>query len=455
MIHDEPIATTPRLNAICRDELQALAASGGLPQALERLGTALQAAGMSFEGRAYYYNPAPLLISEHDAVQLCRKAEGLAAILEHVGRLYAEEDAVRLFFRSYASLEGLTLAGYPLASQLHLNRFDTVWQGGGNFKVLEPNCCCPAGVTSNAMTRRAWRSVPEFARLVAPLSVVEYPIDDETSFASSLAQLARSWTADAPFVALANYRGSFTFELDWLRDILRDLGCRSAIADLADFRFANGKLMLGDEVVDLVYNKLDQLMLRERYDHLPYFDAYRRQTFIAVNSFRSQIILEDKAVLALLSDERFGQYFTAAERALITDHIPWTRYVRDEDVTHPDGVANLLRLARGLQGDLVLKPTNQTRGSGIVIGRDVSAAEWDAGLVAAVGGEWIVQEYCALPIAPGIAQHGPEPAVEDWSYSLDIFVVAGEAIGLTSRSNANGVINVGSGGMRRPVCVVR
>ena len=438
-----------------RNSLQELVSSGRFVDAHAELHRMLVASGMTFEGRTYAYNPAPLLIAEADANAICGRAEELARILDKVGALYGSERSVRRYFDCYSSLEPLTTVDVPYRPIAHLNRFDTAWLGGDRFKVLEPNCCCPAGVTSNALTRRAWRSVPAFNDLISDYRIVDYPIDDLTTFAASLKEMARRHGKPG-VIALANYKGCFTFELDFIVATLQAQGCEAVIADIADFTYRNGRLLLNGAEVSLVYNKLDQLMFRDGFDHLDYFKAYRDGAFVCINSFRSQIVLEDKAVLAFLCDGEHAGLFDRREKSIIDAHIPWTAYVRDKRVVHPAaGSVNLVSFMMEHRKDLVLKPTNQTRGAGVSIGRAVEPAAWQEMIRSACGGEWIVQEYCELPQSPSVGlTEDKHYSVEDWQYSLDIFMLGGRAIGLTSRSNQGDIINVGSGGMRRPVCVI-
>ena len=455
-MHDQSHTACATAADELRQRLERLVSTGAFRNANGALHRALVASGMTFEGRSYSYNPAPLLIEENDATAILRKAEQLAAVLDKVGALYGAAPGVREFFGSYASLEAITMVDVPYRPIAHLNRFDTVWLGGDRFKVLEPNCCCPAGVTSNAITRRAWRSVPEFNALIADHEIIDYPIDDLMTFAASLREMA-SRHGRSGLIVLANYRGCFTFELDYILATLKAQDCKAAIADIADFTYSNGRLLLGGDEVSLVYNKLDQLMFRDGFDHLDYFRAYRDGAFVCVNSFRSQIILEDKAVLAFLSDPAYAGMFDLRERSVIDEHIPWTSYVRDRKAIHRDaGEVDLIDFILENRAGLVLKPTNQTRGAGVTIGAAVAPERWKELVAAACGGEWIVQEYCELPVSASVSSAADGTcSVQDWQFSLDIFMLGGRAIGLTSRSNQGEVINVGSGGMRRPVCVIR
>jgi uncharacterized circularly permuted ATP-grasp superfamily protein len=449
-------ASIAETRELVHGRLSELVESGRFGAAFEDLEGALRRRGMSFEGKRYVYNPAPLLIPKSDAVQIAQRAQALAAVFDKVGHLYTKSAEVRSFFPTYQSVERLAMVDVPYSPSAHLNRFDTVWLGGADFKVLEANCACPAGVTSNAVTRAAWRTVPGFQGLLDGLTIVDSPIDDEHTFAGSLKTLATTHRGAAePTVALVNYDGEYTFELDFIQAALERLGCRAILADISELRHRGDRLVHGDRVVDLTYNKFDPLKLRNGYEQHEYLRAYAAGSFVCVNAFRAQLILEDKAVLALLYDPRFGHLFDPGEREVISAHIPWTSYVREGRGHHPRaGEIDLVPFLIESRKSLVLKPTNQTRGAGVTIGAGVTEQEWRTLISAALGGEWIAQEYCPLPASPSVTSQEGQFRVEDWRYSLDIFMIGGRCAGLTSRSNRSDVINVGSGGMRRPVFVV-
>jgi hypothetical protein len=81
--------------------------------------------------------------------------------------------------------------------------------------------------------------------------------------------------------------------------------------------------------VDLIYKRvlISELIERGGLDH-PVVRAVRDRAVCMVNPFRCKI-LHKKASLAVLSDERNAELFTAREREAIEAHIPWTRVVEE------------------------------------------------------------------------------------------------------------------------------
>jgi hypothetical protein len=95
-----------------------------------------------------------------------------------------------------------------------------------------------------------------------------------------------------------------------------------------------------------------------------------------VNPFRCKL-LHKKASLAVLSDERNADMFTAAERDAIAAHIPWTRVVEERRTVVGDETVDLMDYIQRNRERLVLKPNDEYGGSGIVLGWDVDDAGWE------------------------------------------------------------------------------
>ena len=106
-------------------------------------------------------------------------------------------------------------------------------------------------------------------------------------------------------------------------------------------------------------------------------------------------LFDHKANFEILSDPAFAHAFTAEEQQLLRRSIPATFRLRPE--TLADALAG--------QDQLVLKPTSQYGGKGIVIGKQVTAAEWRQRLAAAseLGGYVCQQIVPDLWVRPALA----------------------------------------------------
>lgn len=103
-------------------------------------------------------------------------------------------------------------------------------------------------------------------------------------------------------------------------------------------------------------------------------------------------LLADKAVLAHLS---IGDALTAEERAFCDRHLPWTRLLRDEVTTGPDGTrAPLVELVLAERERFVLKQCEGTQGLQVVHGASATPQEWSEQVTSMLdtGARWVVQE---------------------------------------------------------------
>lgn len=126
-------------------------------------------------------------------------------------------------------------------------------------------------------------------------------------------------------------------------------------------------------------------------------------------------VLGDKRNLALLSQLEDSDVFTAEERAVVREHIPWSRDLADGIATHHGERVDLLQFALANRESLIIKSTGGSRGENIYIGRSLSVAEWEARLRAAISTKgFLLQELVqSLPYLYqyGDCGHAPHQAV--------------------------------------------
>lgn len=107
--------------------------------------------------------------------------------------------------------------------------------------------------------------------------------------------------------------------------LLERFGMRAFVADPAELRHERGRLMLGDTVIDVVYNRLTDFYL-EAPASAALREAYLHGTAVVTPHPRAHALLADKRNLALLSDPASLAAFgaDARTRATLLDGIPRT-----------------------------------------------------------------------------------------------------------------------------------
>jgi hypothetical protein len=163
-----------------------------------------------------------------------------------------------------------------------------------------------------------------------------------------------------------------------------------------------------------------------------------------VNLFSGPItwLLNDKRNLVLLSEHAGSADFTAAERALIERHLPWTRRVLPGSTTFR---GRTLRIPEDLvdhREEMVLKKASSIGGAFVVVGRYRAPDQWTAAVGRAVrDGDWVVQEY--LESVPYCFQSGSAAVRHDMVWGLFAFGnrFGGAFLRLAPAGQADGRVN--------------
>ena len=181
------------------------------------------------------------------------------------------------------------------------------------------------------------------------------------------------------------------------RDYFQSVGVTCVIGDPREVEYRGGALYSDGVKIDLIYKRvlINELIADGGLDH-PMVRAVRDGAVCMTNPFRCKI-LHKKASLAVLSDERNEHLFSAAEREVIGEHLPWTRVVEERTTVLDGKPIDLLPFIAANQDRLVLKPNDDYGGAGVVLGWEVDAARWQAEVAKAVAEPFIVQQRIGLP----------------------------------------------------------
>jgi glutathionylspermidine synthase len=443
-------------NRIIDERLREFAGDQQLQRAQATLSEMIRLGGLHFEGREYPVSLRPLALDPQVERTIVAVAERLVSILDTAAMLYCTDQAVRDCFPSYHSVVRCITSVPKLAPLARICRLDGIVDTHGRYRIVETNTEGPGGVIQTGVAARIWAQAENPLTRGLPLNVYGQPfVADPNCFLhellSSHLELAGHYPSRA---AVVNFRGRYKNEVDWITRGLNNLGVEATIVDAADLRRKSKRLVdPAGAPIDLVYNKLDVRDLIDEPTVEEYLTATANQEVTCINPWIAQWILTDKAILAVLSDDRFASNFTPAEREFINAHVPWTRLVRESHTTDMEGQrVDLLTYAIAKREKLVLKPSNATRGEGVRIGCLTERNEWEASLRQAVGAQpYVLQEYIEAPRLN--APHPREGTIESMAFGLDAFVFGGHFAGFHARASLDPVINVGKRGIIVPVAV--
>ncbi|MEJ7617976.1 MAG: hypothetical protein WKF30_13665 [Pyrinomonadaceae bacterium] len=233
-------------------------------------------------------------------------------------------------------------------------------------------------------------------------------------------------------------------------------GYPATVCSPQELEFDGQILRCRDFEVDIVYKRiLVNEYLPIMSEHPALVDAYRAHKVCLVNSFRSKLI-HKKALFAVLTSERHSRLFSADEKQIIAQHVPWTRHVRPGSTIFNNRTVDLLEFISQHRDQLVLKPNDDYGGHGIHIGWDASASHWDEAVQNALtNGDYLVQERVptAREVFPALQADGSVLFTEQL-VDLDPLLFFGKVGSAFTRLSYTELANVSSGGGMVPTFLI-
>lgn len=414
-----------------------------------------RASGFHHEGRSYPVSLQPFVLEPEWADAARSASEGLHRLLERVADLYRKDEAVRQFFPTYRHAERWLIAPQYVEPCVGVCRFDGVFING-SYRIMETNTCCPGGVIKVGAQFPLWQSVvADILKIPPPESGAQPFVTDPMLFVRHLVKMHElQFNCPPPGAAVVTLSGRYMNEVDLTVNGLRKLGIPTEHLDARELRRVGYSKIFGKGFeITLAYHKLDQLELISSDDCVDYLDAGAAGDLCFLNPLLSQCVLEDKSVLAFISDPRFWNRFTADDHLIIKRHVPWTRLLTTAQTTDAKGrLINLPEFVIDHRAQLVIKSCNLTRGEDVTIGAVAGKDSWDALVGKAIHtGNHVVQEYLPLPRMPVIL--GSPPQLSDMLYELDTYLIDGRFAGFLCRTSFDPVVNVGRSGVMVPVVI--
>jgi len=332
-----------------------------------------------------------------------------------------------------------------------LSRLDA-FLGPAGPRFIEINSDAPAGFGYGDRMAEVFERLPVF-RAFARTHAVAYGPSIPALVDAVLGGAPRG--PSTPTVAIADWADVKTrADQQILQEAFAAQGARCVLTDPRAMELRGGRLWAGAHAVDVVYRRALLQELVEREDEVQGFlRAYAEGAARFVNSFRCRLS-EDKAFLALLTDEAFSTLLSDDERALVARTVPWTRKLEERRTTKDGRAVDLPAFLRDHREELVLKPAHAYGGRDVLVGSETDAAAWEAALRPAGGATWVVQERVAIPEEPFPTCEDGTLRFEDYKVNANPFYVAAGDVGAVARASRHAVINVSAGGGSVPTFVL-
>ncbi len=268
----------------------------------------------------------------------------------------------------------------------------------GRLRFTEYNAETPAGSGYNDALTELFLALPAMETFRHQFAL--QPLLTRHNVLHSLVNAYRQFSNGGakPTIGILDWKEVPTYsEFVLYQEYFEAMGFRCVIGDPREVEYRGGALFAAGTKIDLIYKRvlINELVERGGLDH-PIVRAVRDGAVCMTNPFRCKI-LHKKASLAVLSDERNAHLFTSAERAVIHEHVPWTRVVEERRTGHEGEIVELVPFVVENRDRLVLKPNDDYGGAGIVLGWEVDDVTWTAAVATALERPHIVQQRIGLP----------------------------------------------------------
>jgi hypothetical protein len=329
-----------------------------------------------------------------------------------------------------------------------------------SLKCAEYNGEAPAGAGYSESLAEVFRELPVMADFQKQFEVHSYPLSAKLLDALIASYIDWGGTSKRPQMAIVDWREVPTWtEFEILQARFEKMGIPAVLADPRDLVFNGKTLSAHGKTIDLLYRRvlINDIVARPQ-ECAALVKAYEANALCVANTFRCKIP-HVKAFFAVLTDEQNANLFSADERELIRQHIPWTRVVADVSTVHRGAPIELLPFIRKDRENLVLKPSDEYGGTGVMLGWETNEQSWDATIEKAVttanaagqAGCWIVQERIPIrrEVFPYITRQG-SVEFKDMLVDFAPYLYRGKLSGFLTRLSATGLANVTSGGGQVP-----
>jgi len=338
--------------------------------------------------------------------------------------------------------------GYRESSPV--SRLDAfVFDDTGQFKLTEFNAETPAGAAYNDELVEVFSGLPPMREFEKQYRV--YPLPCRHGTLHALLDAWRQFVGRRgvrPHIAIVDWPDLPTrTEFILFQRYFHDQGFSCSILDPRELEYRDGGLWGGGQRIDLIYKRvlLTELVQRCGLD-CDMLRAVRDRAVCMVNGPRGKILAK-KASLAVLSDEGNAHLFSSSQREAIAAFVPWTRVVEERTTMYNGQSVDLIPFLEDHREWMVLKPNDDYGGVGIILGWEVDAETWSAGIRRALEVPYIAQERVRIPSEPYPSMDGGRVRFADRMQDTAPFVVSGShMVGSLTRLSTASLLNVTAGG---------
>jgi glutathionylspermidine synthase len=402
----------------------------------------------------------PNFISPKQSKQLQYTVEKISSALNKFIGLYLKNEQIRQIMKFTEAENELFFIEPHYSIPLVIARLDA-FMNDYEVKFLEFNCDSPAGTAYSDVLEDGFKEILNSYEFLDSWKI-EY-INRQERFFQAIKSCYKEFRQihpqlpDKPTIAIVDWEEvSTASEFFLLKEFFKAKGFTMLITSPQKFQIKGDNMAVDGETVHLIYRRVITRELLQKLDEVQNFvQGIKNGLACMCNPFRS-VIVGNKKVLALLTDERFQNIYNREELEVIRKAIPWTKILADMKVTYDGYAVDLHRFVSDNKDKLVLKPASSYGGKDVFLGRETAQQAWDKVIDDNIASEdWVVQQYVNIPqeIFPEIKDF---VAMKLKKVNINPFAFLGKYGGTISRVSDKSIINVSAGGGLVPtMCVVK
>jgi hypothetical protein len=419
----------------------------------------LQDAKLTFGNRVHCPFLRPFFLSPQDEARVRLATETLARLGERMAAAALEDKSLFAQFHLRPEEERLVRLPAGNGPTSTASRVDAFLLPD-SLKFTEYNGESPAGSGYTETLSEIFRAIPVMKEFAEHFTIHSYPLS--ARLLDALMGTYREWggTSDRPQMLITDWKEVPTWsEFEILKARFEALRVPVVLADPRELEWDGKTLWAREKKIDLVYRRvlINDIVARPS-ECAALVKAYEAQAVCVANNFRCKIP-HVKAFFAVLTEEKNANLFSSEEREVIRLHVPWTRVVEDVKTDYQGRPIELLDYIRKNQSNLVLKPSDEYGGTGVTLGWEIDASQWENSIQQALAGGtsskergcWIVQGKISMRRGefPYINADG-KVEFRDMLVDLAPYMFRGKLSGFLTRLSASSLANVTSGGGQIP-----
>jgi hypothetical protein len=282
--------------------------------------------------------------------------------------------------------------GYPYTAVSTLLDLNVT---AGSADVLDLNAEGPTGIVFTEPLAEIFYDSPPLKELRKKFKLSKHG-SSKKLIQSMLAAYKILGKKRFPRIAVVEFRQALragpTHESMLLAEAFRASGYPAEVVTPEQLEYRNGELRRGDFGIDIVYRRVSAQELLVRFDlNHPLLRAYRERAVCVVNSFRAEMVTK-LTLLAVLTDDAVLAQFPAAERKILRQHLPWTRFVAPVKSTYGQEAIDLPEYIAANREKLLLRPLEAASDQHSYDGAELEQPVWERAIKTALRNRYVVQE---------------------------------------------------------------